>query len=547
MFFVGAYSGTLSVGPGGTYAATPGSTGHVNLANGATLAFNAPPGSFFGFVSVTSGSSAIIANNSGGVLTLSGTIVKTHANLTLAGPGSFWVNGVITGGTTGVDFNSDMTFDANTTLATQQSYVGPTTISANAVVTAGVNNALPSTTILNLGETAGNTTGSYDLAGFTQTLAGIVAWGSGTNNTITSSTGNAQLFVNVAPSTTDSYSGKLGGSLSLLKEGSGTLHVSGTSNNYTGSTTVDAGTLQLGVNAALPSSTTLSVAGGAVFDMNGHTQTVADLVSTSSAAIVTGASGSVLTVSHSSATQSVYAGTISGAVSLAFQGVAGSSEVLSGVSNYSGSTTVDSGALLVNGSIAGSGSAVKVNSGETLGGEGSIARDVIVNTSGTLAPGTAAGDAGPMSVGGNLTVAGTYVWDLTTLGTPSASPQTGGGVNFDQITLSGGTLNLTGGELLLNFSGAATPNGSDSIWQQREKWAIVTGAGGLTGLLNLNAPSYGFGSFSLEASLSGGALMLDWTPVPEPGTLLLGAMAASGLGFVARRRKRSGAASVPQA
>ncbi len=348
LIIVGAFSGTTAVGAGSTYQANPGSTGNVTLANGSVLDFTSA-GQYSGNVTLSSSSTAVIENTSGGVVTLSGTIDKTHANLALSGPGNFWVNGTITGGTVGVDFNSDMLFNGGgtTTFSTQQSWVGPTTISAGSTVFAsGVNNALPTSTILNLGD-GSNTTGSYNLGGNSQTLAGIVAWGSGTSNSITSSAAGGQLFVNVAAASfsggVDSYSGLLTGSMGLHKEGAGTLELTGTSNTYTGSTTIDAGTLQLGANGALPTTTTLSLASGGTFDMNGHTQQIASLESASSTATVTGSAGSVLDVSHSAAISSIYAGIVSGQVSLAFNGVALSAEVLSGAANnYSGSTTINS-------------------------------------------------------------------------------------------------------------------------------------------------------------------------------------------------------------
>ncbi len=542
LHIVGAYSGTLSVGPGGTYEANPGSTGNVSLATGATLDFTSP-GTYAGDVTLANGASASIVNTSGGLVTLSGMIVKTHANLTLAGPSAYWINGTITGGTVGLDFNSDMTFDADTTLAAQQSYVGPTTISSGATVTSGVNNALPVTTVLNLGETVSNTTGAFNLNGHTQTLAGIYAWGTGTNNVITSSAAGGQLFINVAPSTTDTYAGKLTGSMSLSKEGSGTLALSGTSNSYTGATTIDAGTLMLGATSALPSGTAVTLAGSGAFDLQTFSQQIASLASASSTATVTGGAGSVLTVSPSSATTTTYAGAISGQMSLAFNGVDNSTLALTGASNnYTGSTTINSGALLVNGSITGAGGTVTVNSTGTLEGEGSIARNVVVNSLGTIAPGTATGDAGGLSIGGNLTIAGTYLWDLTTLGSPSASPQTGGGVNFDQITLNGGAFTGAGGTLQLALTGGTTPTAS-TFWQQHEQWAVITGVGTVNSLFALvdpNAASYAsLGAFSLAAP-SAGLILLDWTPtpVPEPGTLLLGSLAAGALGFYSRRRRK---------
>ena len=58
--------------------------------------------------------------------------------------------------------------------------------------------------------------------------------------------------------------------------GTGTL-VLGAANSYTGGTTVDAGILQLGAGGSLASTGALTVNAG-TFDLNGHTQTVGDVL-----------------------------------------------------------------------------------------------------------------------------------------------------------------------------------------------------------------------------------------------------------------------------
>src|SRR5206468_3481040 len=72
-------------------------------------------------------------------------------------------------------------------------------------------------------------------------------------------------------------SGVVSGSFNLTKVGAGTLTLSNGSNSYTGSTTINVGTLKLGSATAIPSSSTLSIASGATFDINGFSYTMAAL------------------------------------------------------------------------------------------------------------------------------------------------------------------------------------------------------------------------------------------------------------------------------
>lgn len=125
----------------------------------------------------------------------------------------------------------------------------------------------------------------------------------------------------------------------------------------------------------------------------------------------------------------------------------GNTWTLTGDNTYTGTTTVNAGTLLINGSQSASTGAVAVNSTATLGGTGSSGGAVTVNSGGTLAPGasgieslatgalnldsgstlaieintnTAAADQ--VAVTGNVDLTGTVNLDLADLGSNAALP-----------------------------------------------------------------------------------------------------------------------------
>ncbi len=70
----------------------------------------------------------------------------------------------------------------------------------------------------------------------------------------------------------------------LAKSGAGVLTLSG-ANTYTGSTTVNAGTLQLGADNVLSNSTAVTIASGATVDLNAHSDTVGSLAGSGAIAL----------------------------------------------------------------------------------------------------------------------------------------------------------------------------------------------------------------------------------------------------------------------
>jgi autotransporter-associated beta strand protein/YVTN family beta-propeller protein len=183
-------------------------------------------------------------------------------------------------------------------------------------------------------------------------------------------------------------SGTISGPGSLTKIGAGTLTLADSS-TYTGPTAVNAGTLQGGaVNAFSPFSA-FTVASGAVLNLASFNQSIGSLAGVGAVTL-----GSATLTTGNDNTSTTFAGTISGTGGLTKIGIG--ALTLSGLSSYSGATTVNAGTLIVNGSIANS--AVTVNSGATLNGTGTVGA-LTIASGGTFAPGNS---PGTMTVQGNL-------------------------------------------------------------------------------------------------------------------------------------------------
>jgi len=172
------YTGATTISAGilsfGGTSSLQGTSG-VTIAGGAGLTYTGGAATFGKNVTVTAGSgTGTITNSGGGLLTLSGNLSKDNSVLRLTG-GSFNVTGLITGTTVGA---SDLVIDAaSVTLSNTNSYDGPTYVYNSGTLTLGIDNAIPNTSAVTLGNAT--TRGTLVTGTFTDSISQLLFSGSG--------------------------------------------------------------------------------------------------------------------------------------------------------------------------------------------------------------------------------------------------------------------------------------------------------------------------------------------------------------------------------
>ncbi|HSI14201.1 MAG TPA: autotransporter-associated beta strand repeat-containing protein, partial [Chthoniobacter sp.] len=365
----------------------------------------------------------------------------------------------------------------------------------------------------------------------------------------------------------------------LTKNGTGTLIISSASNNYLGNTVVTLGTLQLGADNAIPSGTGKgNVTVNGTLDVNGHDQQINGLTGSGTIDNTAAATSKTLTVGANNQT-STFNGVIQNTGgTLAVTKTGTGALTLIGNSTYTGDTNVNAGKLVVSGSLQGN---VNVAPGATLASGNnilsaikalSVASDALGG--GTLAPGDTGGPGtstiGKLTVQGNVTLG-------TTLSTGVAhlSMELGGttaGASYDQIVISGGSLNLANVYLDGSFVGGFTPTGatyddnSHTLNHDGQVFYLITGSNLpiTTTFANQGAPDGNFAgtgspystitignqlfAISYHANFNGGAsstfesggndVAIMAIPEPNAMSMLAGSLGLA-LGLQRLRRRRS--------
>lgn len=301
----------------------------------------------------------------------------------------------------------------------------------------------------------------------------------------------------------------------LTKQGAGTLTLTGNS-TYTGGTTLTGGTLALGVNDALVSTGTVTVQGGATFELDTFTNTVGQM--TLEDGIISGSTG-VLT---STADYDLRKGSVSGilAGNVGVNKTTGDTVTLSGANTFTGTVSVTGGALAFD-AAANLGDAANTVSVD--GGTLSFTGITTQTRSGGLTIGTggatldAAFGAGTLELTGGITA---------TSGTSNLTKTGGGTITVTGTTdLMGSAVSVSGGILNAGFSASGisgvTVAGGATL-------NLFDGATVTTAITTLNLADGSSLGFDLNAPGTSDVLSLTGSPTLS-GTISVGLTDLGGL------------------
>lgn len=204
----------------------------------------------------------------------------------------------------------------------------------------------------------------------------------------------------------------------FTKRGTGILNLSGES-DYSGATHVAEGTLEAGDENVFATRSAFTIDAGATLALAGFDQEIGSLAGAGAVDLATNA---VLTTGGNN-TSTTFSGVLSGSGGLVKTGAG--ALTLSGVSAYSGDTSVLAGILRVNGDI--SASDLSVGPAGTLAGIGRVGN---TNVAGTL---LGEANATPLTVEGDLTLAGTSTTVIEVAGSQAGSFDVTGTATLDGV------------------------------------------------------------------------------------------------------------------
>lgn len=208
--------------------------------------------------------------------------------------------------------------------------------------------------------------------------AGVLAIGGGTHALNILIGANKELVVNTMTADVtllNIIKDNAGGASSLTKAGPNKLTLSGV-NTYTGTTTINAGTLAYGASNVIGAGAVTVNGPAAILDLGANRTDTLGTVTVSGGGTITGTGTSALTSTGSFEMKS---GSVTAALSggVAFNKTTTGTFTLSGVNNYTGGTTITAGTLIAPFTSLGNASgAISIAAGATLSTSGSTAHNV---------------------------------------------------------------------------------------------------------------------------------------------------------------------------
>ena len=506
----------------------------------------------------------LFAANTGATLTISGNITSSRAalkTLTLNGSGgSIVVSGAISDGSG--PMKSLITGTGNATHAfenTNNSFTGGVTIQSNTannsvglrvttIGNSGSNSSLGTNGTINIGGNATGSTSTLVYAGTGETtnkvlnlqgtLGNVALEQAGTGNlkftsnlTVTGA-GAKQLILQGSTAGTGEIAGLIvdsaSGATSLVKNGTGAWILSG-ANTYTGSTTLNAGTLRLDHTGAAGSGTLTQSSGASLLHLNAagtfansmdvYNVRASETLSLSGGITVNNATfdvdnGDTLTIS----------GGIGGTGGVTKNGTG--TLALSGSNTYTGATIVNSGTLQATsaGALSSTSSAVIHNSGSLLVTADTINDSASVNLSG----GTLALNGTFNETVGALTLSANSVIDLNGFT---------GTLRFGSLAsfAAGATLSIWNWNGI-NQYGTPVGNGLSN------RHIVFTNATGLSSSLSYisfySGNGTGFSGTGFEEGFSEGGTEIGAVPEPETWATAFMLLTASGFWIWKQRKQR---------